>query len=177
MKQIGNIGRRRQGGFNLIEVSIAVVIGILVLSGVAYFVQRGFAGSDISKEANNISALIANTKVLRSVGTYGAPGTDLIPQLRVSGGVPSGWTDDGTNVTNSWGGAILVNSIAGGYAVRAFDVPQDACLQLATTISDGFAVASTRINATTTTGKVSSALATTLCNSATANILRFTVAN
>jgi len=176
MKQIGNIGRRRQGGFNLIEVSIAVVIGILVLSGVAYFVQRGFAGSDISKEANNISALIANTKILRSSGTYGASGTSLLPQLRVSKGLPSALTDDGTNVTNSWSGAVGVASTGGGYTVSYAAVPQDACLQLATTISDG-AVISTTINGTANTGAVSSALATTQCNSATANAIVFTTAN
>lgn len=166
--------RRRQRGFNLIEVSIATAIGVLVLGGVAYLIQGGFSGVAISAEATNISSLIANTKALKDGGGYGS--ASLLADLRISKGLPSSLADDGTVVKNAWGGAVTVDGTGAGYTVGYGAVPQDACQKLALTVSDG-AIISTTINTTTLTGRVTRAQATANCTSAAANTLLFAAAN
>lgn len=154
---------RQQQGMTLIELSVAIIVGLVLLAVAIGGISSTMSKSDINAEAQGMTGIIANAKTLRAGGSYGASGTNLVPSLIALKGVPSTVTVNGTNLANQWGGTVTVTSTGPGYVVSTADVPQDACIELATTLSK--TMMSTSINGGAgIAGQVSTAQATTACS-------------
>lgn len=175
MKQQPRTSRHHQRGVTLIEGIVFLIIGIVVLAAAAAGISKIFGTNEISEETSNIANLITNTKVLRSAGSYGTTGDDLIPQLVATNGIPKGMTVNGGALSNNWGGAVSVDSTGGGFTITyASPMPQEACIQLAEKISRGGAVRTTINAGAAIAGQVSTAAATTACLDTGNNTLVFT---
>lgn len=168
---------RRQAGMTLIEMIIAIVIGLVLLAAAVGMIASSMSKSDISADANGITGLITNAKTLRANGNYGASGTNLNGALIALKGVPSTLSVSGTNITNNWGGAVNVVSTGVGYTVSTSDIPSDACIEQAMKLSR--TMLTTAINGgTAITGQVSAAQATAGCNaSGNANDITWTTSS
>lgn len=166
-------GSRRQRGF--LELSTLFVL-IVVALGIAGAVSAGLGllgSSDVSTEQSNIGTLIANTRKLKSSSGYGTSGTNLVSQLVTTKGLPS-MSQSGSNLYNSWNGAVTV--VSGGMTAIVTDngLPADACATLATKLSRGNKVTTTINGGTAITGEVDSATASSGC-SKDSNIVSWTV--
>ncbi len=174
------VSRKKAAGFTAIEVTIAILIGIIILAAAGVAISKMFNNADLDTEVGHYTSLLMNTKGLRSQGNYGASGTNLVPSLIATDSVPKTMTIAGSGPTatlrNTWDGTVTVVSTGSGFDVTTPAVPKAECIQLATKISGGGAV-STKINTgTAVNGAVSTAAATTGCSLA-ANTLVFGMPN
>lgn len=166
---------RNQSGFTIIEVLVVLIVGLGILAMSSGKIEMLFSGSDLGEEASNINTLIPNIRSLKSSSGYGAAGTDLTTQLVGIDGIPKNVTILTNVMYNNWNGAIVPASTGTGYTITDNSIPMPACIKLATKTSKSGAFASIKINANAAiVGEVTSATATTQCNSATANVLVFT---
>jgi prepilin-type N-terminal cleavage/methylation domain-containing protein len=169
--------QRRQKGMTLIELVVAIVVGLIIISFAVAGISGVMSKSDVSGEAQGLAGLIANTKSARANGTYGASGTNLVPTLIAMRAIPASVAVNGTTLTNQWGGAIGVLSTGAGYSVSTAAIPPEACIELATKLSRS--MVSTTINGgTPIVGPVATAAATTGCaNDGNANTVLWTAAS
>lgn len=165
----------KQKGMTLIEMLVVLIVIIIIIAAASSRIGGIFGKNDISEEVTNLNTLVTATKTLRSKGGYGASGTNLVPTLIASDGVPKGMTVTGGVIKNSWGGTITVVSTGSGFTMVEPSVPKAACIELANSVSRGGAM-TTKVNATAAvTGEIAKPAATTSCSSDTSNTLTFTV--
>lgn len=170
MKRNNPSFRRNVRGLTLIELIIAIIIGLGFLAAVAGTISSATSKSDISADAQGVTGLIANTKTLRAGGSYGASGTNLVPSLIAMKGVPTTLTVSGTSVLNNWGGSITVVSNGAGFTTTTAGVPQEACIEEALKLSK--AMYTTAINGgAAVAGQVSQAQAVAGCTNETSNTI------
>lgn len=164
----------KQKGMSTIEILFVLIVITIAL---AFAVQKGyslFARQTNNTEQTNVAELIMNTRSLKSSQGYGTTGTNLVPQLVATKGIPSGLTVASNVPYNSWNGAVTVVSAGVSFTITYQDVPQDACVTLATKVAkaEGF---TTRINSgTATSGEITPAVATAGCSS-DSNTIAWTV--
>lgn len=166
---------KRQGGFGLIEIMIVIILLLTMLYAIMSRSDTAFSSSDSSNELGHVSSLITGTKQLKTTSGYGVS-IDLTSTLYASGAIPADMTYSASKIYNTWNGKVTIASTATGMAftVKYENVPQDACISLATKAASYSY--STTINANTAiVGEVTAATATTQCNSALANTLTWTV--
>lgn len=155
--------KRAAQGLTLIELIIAIIIGLIVLAAAVGMISSAMSKSDVSNDSSGITGLIANTKTLRANGTYGTSGTSLNSALIALKAVPSTLGVDGANITNNWGGAVTVASTGTGYTVTTAGIPAEACIEQVTKLSK--TMLNTAINGgTPIVGQVSVAQATAGCS-------------
>lgn len=171
--------QKKQSGFLSIEaiVVLVVVLGLLALGASKMDILTG--NSNATEELSNIQTFYAATKGLKTSAGYGAAGTDLIATHIANASVPKNVTVTGGKAYNLYGGEIQVKSTGTGFSIAELALPSDACVKLALKVSGGGTFTSTTFNGgTAQTGPLSSAAATTGCNSATnSNTVLFTTAS
>lgn len=163
---------KRNKGFTLIEVMVVLIIGIIIIAVAAAGIGKVFASSEASTESRNINDLIAAAQVLK--GGAGYP-VDMIPTLRATDTIPTSLTDDGTNVTNSWDGAVTVAGAGNSFTISYAAVPAPACIQIAQKVAEAGSV-TVNVGATAmdpASATALSAQATTACSNATSNAMTF----
>lgn len=161
-------GQRRQKGYISIEWMFALIAFAI---GVGYALYNGgglLGSSDVTNEQANIGQLIANTRKLKGRSGYGSSGTDLVAQLKASGGLPN-MAISGTTLYNAWNGTVTVVSNGITFTITENGLPQDACLALATKTSLSQRVTTSINGGSTTTGEVTSAVATSGCSNTSNN--------
>ncbi len=163
-------GRYKQQGLNLVEVAIALFLGLLVLLGVYGLYQNANNTASNQSELENVTSLITSIRTLRTASGYGASGTNLIPVLINSGGIPGSMSVSGTTVTNSWSGAVTAVSTGAGFTLTYGDVPKPNCNTLATKAPNARTMSLSINGGTAISGEVSSTAANSGC-SADANTL------
>lgn len=165
---------RAQNGMSTVEVLFILIVAAIVLF---VAVQKGyslFGRQTNNVEQSNVAELIMNTRSLKSTQGYGASGTNLVPQLIATNGIPSGLTISSNMPFNSWNGAVTVVSAGVSFTITYQNVPQDSCVMLATKVAknQGF---TTRINSgSATSGEITPAVATAGCSS-DSNTISWTV--
>ncbi|MDH0794619.1 type 4 pilus major pilin [Stenotrophomonas maltophilia] len=170
------IGASRQQGATVLEIMAWMAIAALIIGGAIAGIASGWSSYKENKEGDHVTALIANTKKLQSVSGYGASGTNLVPSLIATNGVPGDMTVSGNTLTNRYGGTITVVSTGLGYTVTSPGLPANACIAVAKSVSSAGGV-TTKINSgSASTTPVDTVTATAACTSAT-NSLAFTLAN
>ena len=167
--------KAKQAGFTAIEIIVVLIVGLGILAMSSGKLDMLFGGSDLTEEVGNINILHANIKSLKTTSGYGTSGTNLTTQLVAIGGIPKNVSVISSVMYNNWGGTIVPLSTGAGSTIADGTIPMDACIKMATKLSRAGVFASIKINANTAiVGEVTSATATTQCNSATANTLTFT---
>ncbi|OWJ89363.1 hypothetical protein B6S59_31260 [Pseudomonas sp. A46] len=167
---------RKQNGATTMEVLFYLIVAALVLYVVVQMGFKLFGKQTNNTEQTNVAELIINTRALKSSQGYGASGTNLVPQLLATDGIPNGLTVASNVPYNAWNGAVTVVSAGVAFTITYQAVPQDACVALATKVAKNQAF-TTRINSgTALTGEVTAATATTSC-SGTTNTITWTVSS
>lgn len=156
-------GRYKQQGLTFPELLIAIAIGIIFLMNVPSMFSKGSVVANNSVENDNIQSLITSIRGLRTSSGYGASGTDLMPSLLNSGGVPESMTKPTTTtLANTWGGSITAVSTGTGYTLTYSGVPRANCVQLAIRTPSNLSLS---INSgSAITGEVTTAAANSGCS-------------
>jgi len=167
--------RVKQLGFTLIEVMIVLVIALGIYGIASGKIASALGWSSDTEEDGNISQLYSNAKALKTASGYGASGTNLVLSLISAKGIPGNMTVTSNVPYNDWGGAVTVVSTGQGFTIGYSDVPQDACIKIATKANKGGTFASVQVNsATAQTSEYTSAQAQIDCSSSTNNTMTFT---
>ncbi|MNJ56865.1 hypothetical protein D3C77_524290 [compost metagenome] len=125
-------------------------------------------------EQSNVTNLVVNMRALKGGQGYGASGTNLIPQLVATDGIPDGMTISGGAIFNSWNGAVTLASTGPAFVLTYNNVPKDSCVSMATKVAKTRAY-QTKINSGgVVIGEVDSATATTQCSTDT-NTIAWTI--
>lgn len=170
--------RKKQGGFTAVELIVVLIVGLGIIALAAGNMDKLFGNSNVSEELSNINVIYANARSLKTSSGYGAASTDLTSQLSAVNGIPRNMAVTGGVIYNLWGGTVPVVSTGAGFTITQNTVPMDACIKIATRVSKGGTFASIAINGNAAiTGEVTTATATTQCNSAAANAIVFTSAS
>lgn len=167
--------RKKQGGFTAVELIVVLIVGLGIIALAAGKMDMLFGNSNLSEEVSNVNTLFANARTLKTSSGYGTSGTNLTSQLTAVNGVPRNMSVTGGVIYNLWGGAVPVVSTGAGFTIAQQAVPQDSCIKMSTKISKGGTFGTITINANTPiSGEVTSAVATTQCNSPSSNSITFT---
>lgn len=129
-RQAGSVRTRAQQGFTLLELVVAVAIGILVIALGSAAVGQAFRASKVWTQASALQELIGAAATVRSANGYPAR---LIPSLRSGGLIPGDFHDPGGDtLTHQWGGAIHFTSSGNNDLVLRLEaLPPTACAALA----------------------------------------------
>ncbi|TAL63627.1 MAG: prepilin-type N-terminal cleavage/methylation domain-containing protein [Burkholderiaceae bacterium] len=169
--------KAKQKGLTLIELIVAIAIGLIILAAAAAGISKGFGASDVGADTDHINTLLVNVRDdLRSVNGYGPAGTDLVPSLRTAGGIPSDMTITANVPYNAWNGPVGITSTGLGYQLTSANIPADACVKEATKLSRPGTVTTSINGGAAITGAVPVTTATSQC-SGTANTLTFVSSN
>ncbi|MFM1139544.1 type 4 pilus major pilin [Yersinia mollaretii] len=165
-------------GTTLTEIIMWMVIAGVVMAAVYAASKGAFSTSDTSKELNAYNDMMAKTpRLLKNAGQYPYNGSaDMTgTYIVMASGAPAGLTLVGTassgsaGLTNTYGGDVSLAPVASsggqksGFSLTTAAIPQDACTVIATTLSSGANVVTTKVNGTSTSGPLTSAKAVQQC--------------
>jgi len=127
-------GSVRQGGWAMMETLIALIIGLVVLAGAFILVQQSFSGNNVSQTREELMTISTNIKRLfTQQSNYAGLDSEIAAKARV---VPESMIQDqdSGDIRNVWGGTVEfgTDNSALEYTITYNDVPQEACIELAT---------------------------------------------
>ncbi|WP_440862562.1 type 4 pilus major pilin [Symbiopectobacterium purcellii] len=152
---------------------IAVAI-VLAVSAVSILFNK----STLNDEMSNVQALVTQARgMLKTQGEYPfSSGAKMTGTLVQFGGVPGSMTINGdkasgaAKIANGWGGDVIIapEKIQGsannkGFSVTYKNVPQDACVIMATKLSGSAMIHEVSISGTNNVGAVTAEKAGTQC--------------
>lgn len=107
-------------GIIFLTLAAAFIVGVMSIGGSA---MTRSAANDTVQDVTNLSLA---TRTIRGANGYPA---DIEGALRSLGQIPSNITDDGTALSNQWGGAIKITQTTGGsgFTIEYDDVPGPEC--------------------------------------------------
>ncbi|HDQ4465230.1 TPA: hypothetical protein P9G65_005543 [Pseudomonas aeruginosa] len=169
---------KKNAGFLSLEM-----IGVLAIIAIAIVLAVGtvammFGKNEINDEISNVQQLATNAKgLLKTQGQYPfTSAAKMTGALAQFGGVPGNITVNGNKASgngtlqNSWGGQILVTpeKVQGsannvGFSITYKQVPQEACMALATKLSSSAMIDEVKISGTANVGAVTAEKAGTQC--------------
>lgn len=158
---------KTQGGFGTLDMLIALVIGLLAVIAAMAAMSKLTSSQNNNDELSNISSLITNTRVLKTSSGYGSSGSDLVPSMINSGGIPDLMQRSTSEVFNAWGGAVTIVSTGTGFTMTYSDVPKDSCIILATKAAGSRAMSTSINGGAPITGEVTTAQADSGCSQET----------
>lgn len=165
------VNKKGQKGFTALELIVVLIVGLGIIALAASKMDMMFGGSNLSEETGNVNTLLSNTKSLKTSSGYGTSGTNLVPALISSQGVPKNMVVSGGVIYNVWSGAVSIASTGTGFTISYASVPQDACIKMATKTNRGGTFATVKVGAAAAvTGEYTTAQATTDCSGATNTI-------
>jgi prepilin-type N-terminal cleavage/methylation domain-containing protein len=135
----GNLQKtaRRQRGFTLIELSIVIAIGLLLILAGLKFGPTLMRGTRVQSETQNIGGLKTAIGNLYR-GQYNPPAQPVSNANIINFGLaPQDLLDAGGGLTGHWGTVTVTPSnLAGGVPgtamqIALINIPQDVCVQLA----------------------------------------------
>jgi prepilin-type N-terminal cleavage/methylation domain-containing protein len=130
MKDMGRI--KKQGGFTLIELSIVIAVGLLLILAGLKFGPQLFRSVKINQEASNIATLSSNISNVYQ-GRYAAITVANIIQLNL---IPQDLLN-GAAMAGNWGAiTVAASNLTGGAAGTAYqlslaNIPPQVCPVLA----------------------------------------------
>lgn len=139
MMKISQRGLKKQAGFNLIELLLA--LGIIVILFLGVFVTYNMVRSQTESNAasKQIMAIRSGVKALYAgKSTYG---TAVINQALITGTYLPQDVRTGTAgaLYNQWNGAIIVTGATNAFTLEYKAVPQDACVKVVSdTVASGW---------------------------------------
>lgn len=147
----------------VLSIELVIILAVIAIIVIFIFANSGslFRKNDVTMELSNAQEIMTNTRtLLKTQGGYEFTDNKQMTGLLIKvGGVPNSMTingkkEDGTaTVTNVWGGSVTVTpeKIDGsatntGFSLTYEKVPLEACITMATKLSQTSAVSKTMIN-------------------------------
>lgn len=121
---------RREGGWAMMEVMIAIFIALIMLGGVFAYVTMAMQGAKVSDAQSNLSTIRMGVRKLYTgqpnysgLDTSTAQSAGIFPETMLSGSGPkNGWNGDVTTA---------VASDPTQFKITYNDVPKEPCVKLA----------------------------------------------
>lgn len=133
--QLTKVSKRRQRGFTLTEMGLALAIVAILFAGVYLVMQRNQRKIDIKDNGTLVTETAANLQAnFGRLNQYGTITTAIAVQSRT---IPPELRDPGANTaTNSYGGSITVvpstlTATNDSASLSWGNVPSDHCMELA----------------------------------------------
>lgn len=147
---------RKQMGFTLIEIMIALGIMGAAAAGVLYYQNRAETGQAASKTATDISMIASKVKSYYGPSnSYSALTGAKLNEMSL---IPAPMKYDGANVLDPWGNAMIINGGTTSFAITiggaTSPLDKEACNSIASKLAEN----AQRINvgaATATSGAIS----------------------
>jgi major structural subunit of bundle-forming pilus len=171
---------RSQGAFDLTELALYLVAGILLLIGIIALFESVFGSTKAQTAQSQFNTVVTEVRSLYgNQPTYSGLTTAIIAN---SGAMAAAWLDSAppsaTTILNPWHGAISVapNSANTAFVLTDKGLPTNACVAIATQ-DEGSGFQTEAINGGTATTTVpAAATAQTSCSSAGSGATGNTVA-
>ena len=162
--------KKQQRGMTLIELTLVLVLGGLVIFGALSMFRSANQSSAVSNETKNVQSIIAGVRALYpGQTTY----TSVTEQMLITANKVPTVMINGTNLRHSWNAAVDVAAATAGFDIIYSSVPTAACIELVAGVANGFntvTVGSTPVKAAN--ANVNQATTATACAaSATANVI------
>lgn len=177
----------------VLSIELVIILAVIVIMVIYIFANSGslFRKNDTTMELGNAQEIMTQTRtLLKTQGGYEfSDAAKMTGTLVQFGGVPNSMTLVGdkssgsATVINTWGGSVTVQAEASsggnntGFSLTYESVPQEACVTMATKMSQTTVVSETSINGTATVGAVTAANAGSQCQADTGsngnNTLKF----
>lgn len=164
---------KKQTGMTLLEVTAALAIGTIIITGALALFAGGSAASNSNAFVQDITSLRSAVKSLYlGQGSYG---TASINGTLINGSkVPSDWTGSGTTITNNFGGAVVVTGATSTFNLTTGAIPKDVCIGALPSAAKGWNfvgvgadAAAALTAATIAPASMTTSQATTSCSAAT----------
>lgn len=143
-----NIGKE-EAGFTLLDVLGALVVGLLVIAGIATIINNTYSHSKLVDTEQNLIAMRMQIQQLFS----GSPDyTGLDNALAIKAGMAPKNFIKGNTLGNAWGGSVNLASVPAdaAFSIEFTGIPQDECTKLARFQSDAWL--SVTVNSTSMRG-------------------------
>jgi hypothetical protein len=137
--------RRRNRAVTLIEAVLYISIALALIVGGLVFFQQASTAAKTSTTVRQLSAILAETRVLMNGMTLTDLGTELptevlTPTLIAAGAVPPDMVKDAITLSNPFGGVThVVAQFQGGVSdmihLELTNIPQGVCARLLTSTS------------------------------------------
>ncbi|MXN76831.1 pilus assembly protein [Burkholderia sp. 4701] len=124
---------RKERGASLLESIAYLGVAAIVIVGAIALLGSAFSSANTNRLAEELNAIQTGTKKLymgqvNNYGTAAALNANLIA-ARV---FPSTLPVNGANVSNAWGGNVIVTGQGQTFTVEYTNVPQDVCINTLT---------------------------------------------
>jgi hypothetical protein len=131
---------RRNRAVTLIEAVLYISIALALIVGGLVFFQQASRAAKTSTVVRQLSAVLAETRILMSRVTQQIPQTDITSVLISAGAVPPDMVASPTTLSNPFGGETQVFMEQSAFGSRAIlialsNVPQEVCARLMTATS------------------------------------------
>lgn len=172
IKNLKNKGYKSQLGLTMIETLACLALVILIIGGAITLISRAFSSYDVGKEISNIKQIMTNARgSLKTKGQYPFTNADsMMESLIKFDGIPGDMIVSKNTAENAWGGKIFISptkragaTTNGAFSLTYQKVPEDACVTLATKMSESKLVNEIEISGTKNTGSVTAEKATQQC--------------
>jgi len=167
------VGTQRQRGASLLEAIAYLGVAAVVVLGAVSLLNGAFGSAKANQTSEEIVALRTAVRKLYLGQAY--PLESLNLSLVAANAMPATLTRTGDaagGVTNSWGGAVTVTGVAGGFTITYNGLPQDVCMNAVSGASGWISIAQGQGKAEAFPVKASDARA--VCSTATGNNVVFT---
>jgi hypothetical protein len=163
----------------VLSIEMVIILAVIVILVIYIFTNGGslFRKNDITMELSNAQEIMTQTRtLLKTQGGYEfSDAARMTGTLVQFGGVPKSMTLTGdetsgsAGVINTWGGNVTVQAEASsggsktGFSLTYTSVPLDACVVMASKMSQTRVVSETTINGITTVGSITASDAGSQC--------------
>ena len=146
--------KQSQGGFTLIEVLGALVVGSIVFAFAAFGISGGLESARVSGFNESLALLRINIHESyassRGFGSSTAASEDITQDLIDAGAIPQNWmTADGASVVHNFGGSVSVSGTVSGFTITASSIPEAVCRKIVSSQLEGWDSVSIGGNAVT----------------------------
>ncbi len=135
--------KESQGGFTLIEVLGALVVGSIVFAFAAFGISGGLESARVSGFNESLALLRINIHESyassRGFGSSTAASSDITQDLIDAGAIPQNWmTADGASVVHNFGGAVTVSGSVSNFSITASAIPEAVCRKIVSSQLEGW---------------------------------------
>ena len=135
--------KQSQGGFTLIEVLGALVVGSIVFAFAAFGISGGLESARVSGFNESLALLRINIHESyassRGFGSSTAASEDITQDLIDAGAIPQNWmTADGASVVHNFGGAVTVSGSVSNFSITASSIPEAVCRKIVSSQLEGW---------------------------------------